>query len=446
MYDWRTDEGINIVTTTAVPRTEGSIQPRSNDYGGHERLVPREVVRSFSLLLRDVIRWVGGAGTEHLVGNLRATLATDGPESALPLDAVAGNLAARQEMRAQASTISEQLVSWVLADLAASQADQGEPVFTRSSCDGHPWTPPVQRLLMGARGGPESMQGYNQFLHQMVLLRDALLPFTNWEQVPVLVDGRGLRRLDNAREAFSVELLMRQVRATAVVDLARQVVEGEPGPQGYGFASARGTALPAVVGSDVLLASSRLLTWHAPDLPLLPRPAADVVATAVYALTDYFAAARTPVSDLAATAAVSAERTAARGAGLVEVVATPAAGPGTCSFGLHLAAAGGAVVDLGQAVRGHRYAYRAPDGKHGTNDEGVRVLDAGAVLAAPGLVWEVAGTWAVSAGHDQGLALALLGKLYPENVVLVPGRTWGDLDGVGKDGTATFLVLDAARG
>ncbi len=102
-------------------------------------------------------------------------------------------------------------------------------------------------------------------------------------------------------------------------------------------------------------------------------------------------------------------------------------------------------VDLGQAVRGHRYAYRAPDGEHSARDEGVQMLDARAVLAATGLVWEAGGTWAVSAGHNPTLALALLGKLYPENVVLVPGSTWGDLRGVGKDGTASFLVFDVAE-
>ncbi len=97
-------------------------------------------------------------------------------------------------------------------------------------------------------------------------------------------------------------------------------------------------------------------------------------------------------------------------------------------------------------MRGHRYAYRTPDGEHTARDEGVQMLDADAVLAATGLVWEASGTWAVSAGHNPTLALALLGKLYPENVMMVPGSTWGNLHGIGKDGTATFLLLDVAEG
>lgn len=430
---------------TTAPLTETPTAPRWNDFAGHERLVARDVVRSLTLLLRDVLHWTRGAGTDDLLDNLRATLATNGPESALPLDAVSGSVAARQEMGAQASTISEHLVSWVVAELAGGAGEHGQPAPTRSRCDGHPWTPAVQRLLMGARGGPEAMQGFNEFLHQMVLLRDALVPFTNWQEVPVLVgagDGTGLRHLDDAREAFSVELLVRQVRATAVVDLARRVVEGQGGPQGYGFASPHGTVLPAVVGADPLEASSRLLTWHAPGAFALPRP--DGTSTAVPALDDYYAATRTPAEELTSPRNATVDRAVAPAGGESSaLVPTPATQPGTFTVGLRPAA--GAAVDLGQAVRGHRYAYRAATGDHAPDDDGVPVLDAGAVLAAPGLVWATAGTWAVSAGHDPALVLALLGKLYPESVVLVPGGSWGALDGVGKDGTATFLVLDAAR-
>ena len=426
-------------------RTETPTAPRWHDFEGRERLVARDVVRSLTLLLRDVLHWTGGAGADDLLDNLRATLATDGPESALPLDAVSGAVAARREVGAQVATISEHLVGWVVAELAGGAGEHGQPAPTRSRCDGHPWTPAVQRLLMGTRGGPEAMQGFNEFLHQVVLLRDALVPFTNWQEVPVLVgagDGTGLRHLDGAREAFSVELMVRQVRATAVVDLARRAVEGRSGPQGYGFTSPHGTVLPAVVGADPLEASSRLLTWHAPGALALPRP--DGTTTAVPALGDYYAAARTPAAELASPsgAAVDQAGSTAEG-GSFALVPTPAAEPGTCTVGLRPAA--GAAVDLGQAVRGHRYAYRAAAGDRTAGDEGVQVLDARAVLAAPGLVWAPAGTWAVSAGHDPAIVLALLGKLYPENVVLVPGGGWAALDGVGKDGTATFLVLDAAR-
>jgi len=436
------------VPTTTTTNTGYSTSPRRDQLADSDRLVAREIVRSLAPLLHDVVRWIGGVGTDDLMANLRATLATGGPESALPLDAVAGSQPARQELRQQAATISERLISWIAADLAAliaSPDDHTEPVFTRSRCDGHPWTPQVQRLLMGPRGGPESMQGYNQFLHQMVLLRDALLPFTNWEQVPVLVDGTGLRRLDGARETFGTEMIMRQVRATALVDFARLVVEGKLGPHGYGFTSPHGTVLPTVVGSDVGTASPRLLSWHAPDSPTVPRPGTGAAATAVYALDDYFAAPRTPASAVSGPAQPQAkEATATSVARAVELVVAPGADPTTSSFGLSVSPEDIA-VDLGQAVRGHRYAYRAPDGEHSARDEGVQMLDARAVLAAPGLVWEAGGTWAVSAGHNPTLALALLGKLYPENVVLVPGSTWGDLRGVGKDGTASFLVLDVAE-
>lgn len=317
--------------TTRTTNTGKSTFPRKDQPADSDRLVAREIVSSLAPLLHDVVRWIGGVGTDDLLSNLRATLATGGPESALPLDVIAGSQSARQELRRQAATISEQLISWIEADLTAligAPDDHAEPVFTRSRCDGHPWTPQVQRLLMGPQGGPESMQGYNQFLRQMVLLRDALLPFANWDQVPVRVEGTGLRRLDGARETFAAEVIMRQVRTTALVDFARLVVEGEPGPHGYGFASPHGTVLPTVVGSDVVSASPRLLSWHAPDSPTVPRPGTGAAATAVYAVEDYFTTTRTRASALNGPAAsLAREATAANVVRSAELVATPGPRP-----------------------------------------------------------------------------------------------------------------------
>jgi len=106
---------------------------------------------------------------------------------------------------------------------------------------------------------------------------------------------------------------MRQVRATALVDFARLVVEGEPGPHGYGFLSPHGTVLPTVVGSDVVTASPRLLSWHAPDSPAVPQPGTGAAATAVYALDDYFATPRTRASALSGPAAPRAREASAAG-------------------------------------------------------------------------------------------------------------------------------------
>ena len=101
---------------------------------------------------------------------------------------------------------------------------------------------------MGSRGGPVTMQLYNEWLHQIVLLRDALLPFTNWQNVPLLVTPTGLRHTESARDSFLTELLVRQIRHTSIVDFARNVVTGTSGPAGYGFDPDGGTVLPAVIG------------------------------------------------------------------------------------------------------------------------------------------------------------------------------------------------------
>ncbi len=436
--------------TLAVSPAQDTNPQAWNSFRGQERAVARDVVPTLALLLHDVVRWTGGAGTRALLANLRATLATDGPESALPLGLVAGPLASRQEMRRQASVISHQLLGWVeddLAHIAGRRDNAGQPPSPAAAATATRGHPRCSICSWARAAAPSRCRATTRSCTQMVLLRDALLPFTNWEQVPVRVGETGLRHLDEAREAFAVELIMRQARATAVLDFARQVVEGTAGPEGYGFTSRHGTVLPAVASSDLLTASSRLLTWHAPAAVDVSQTSDCDLRTAAYDLDDYFAAPRTPVSALQALPQPRSLTGAQPGqVPSVEVAMTSAGGAGTCSFSLRVATRGqDSTVDLGQAVRGHRYAHRVPDGAHDAEDENVTLLDAGSVLAAPSLVWAETGTWAVDAARHPALALALLGKLYPENVMVAARRSWGALDGVGKEGTATFVIINAAQ-
>ncbi|MFC9119850.1 hypothetical protein ACFTXO_08680 [Streptomyces sp. NPDC057067] len=81
-------------------------------------------------------------------------------------------------------------------------------------------------------------------------------------------------------------------------------------------------------------------------------------------------------------------------------------------------------ADLGQALRGHRFAHRE-EPTEGTPPPpaagAARTADVRAILDAPGLVWTQDGEVAVEAtGQDDLAVLALLGRLYPENVVLRP--------------------------
>ncbi len=166
------------------------------------------------------------------------------------------------------------------------------------------------------------MQLYNEWLHQMsVGVRDALLPFENWEQVslPLALHGgfRGLRGLEPARDRFLAEFLTRILPHASVVDFARSLFEAA-GTRGtardgdlYGFQAESGLVLPAVVGrDDVDSAPGGLLMWH-PARVASP-PTGQTLAFR-HAFADYLAAPRSPIGppsddvDLLDEAAIVAE-------------------------------------------------------------------------------------------------------------------------------------------
>lgn len=242
----------------------------------------------------------------------------------------------------------------------------------------------------------------------MVLLRDALLPFTNWQDVPLLITPTGLRHAEPARDAFLTELLVRQIRHAGIVDFARHVVTGTSGPAGYGFETGRGTALPAVLDQPPLTAPRHLLTWRTD-------PAADDSVTYVAEVQDYYAAPRTLVEDLPPANTASGPLTARTGTG-------PVAG-GTRTARIEVTHDGTtAHVDLGQALRGHRFAHRSdPAAGDAHTDAAPRTATVWSALRAPGLVWTQAGDVTLDAtGQDDLVVLALLGRLYPENMTLHP--------------------------
>ncbi|GAA1626218.1 hypothetical protein [Actinoplanes couchii] len=351
-------------------------------------------------LLQGVADAVTGFDPEVLNAQIRATLATAGRETSLPLTASAG------EFAGQAAAIGAELAAWAgdaLARLAAAPIGfPAGPLVVRSRCDGHLLTPDATEMLMGARGGPVAIQLYNEWLHQTVLLRDALLPFANWRETPLLVTPRGLRHTEQARERFLAELLFRRVRHTSVVEYARRVVTGDGGPAGYGFDHDGGTVLPAVVDGDVLAAPRYLLRW---------RPGAGGTdATWVPAVEDYAAEGR--------TAAIGVGTATGGGPLAARITATPAK-DGVRTAVIEVTRDGATTrVDLGQALRGHRFASGGPAAGDGP------VLGAWPVLTAPGLVENTDGDAVLPAEGDDLVLLALLGRLYPENVVLAgaPGR------------------------
>ncbi len=232
-----------------------------------QALTARQVVQSLDTLFEAVCLRLGPeADREPLLQSMAATLAIAGREACLPLAALAFDDPVRRELTSQAARIGETLAAWAAKANRARVAlnhigrEKLETLELRSRCDGHLWTGKATSILTGGRGGPVVMQLYNEWLHQLVLLRDALLPFENWEQVPLplaLHGGfRGLRGLEPARDRFLAEFLTRILPHASVVDFARSLFE-PAGTRGtardadlYGFQAEIGLVLPAIVGRD----------------------------------------------------------------------------------------------------------------------------------------------------------------------------------------------------
>ncbi|WP_031046920.1 hypothetical protein [Streptomyces sp. NRRL F-5650] len=376
-------------------------------------LTAREFLTATAPLLQGVVddNALTSADSEVLEGQIHATLALGTRETSLPLLLGPDSASAARELGRQAETIGRQLASWATEALDRLLTDPvplpAGPLVVRSHCYGHLLTPPAADLLLGRRGGPVTMQLYNEWLHQIVLLRDALLPFTNWQDVPLLITPTGLRHTEPARDAFLTELLVRQIRHSSIVAFARHVVTGTSGPAGYGFEASGGTALPAVLDRPALTAPRYLLTWR-------PDPAVAETATYVPEIRDYYAAPRTLVENLPPATPTSGRLTART------LTATAADGVRTARIEVtHDGTT--AHVDLGQALRGHRFTHREDPAAGDPPD----TADAWSALRAPGLVWTQAGDVTLDAtGQDDLVVLALLGRLYPENLTLRPvGRS-----------------------
>lgn len=81
-------------------------------------------------------------------------------------------------------------------------------------------------LMFGERAAPHLMQLFNEYMHQMVLLRDALLPFQNYQEVLIPVDrkARGIRHLEGARGQFLAELLTKHTTQQGIVAYAKALL------------------------------------------------------------------------------------------------------------------------------------------------------------------------------------------------------------------------------
>ncbi|MGY0062398.1 hypothetical protein ACWY4P_38680 [Streptomyces sp. LZ34] len=395
--------------TSTTPALGGS---RWNTFPAAGTMTAREFFTGAEPLLQGVIDALQSVDREVLDAQIHATLGLGTRETSLPLAIGPDAASATRELAAQAETIGREIASWATEALDRLLTHRtplpAGPLVVRSHCYGHLLTHPATDLLMGRRGGPVTMQLYNEWLHQMVLLRDALLPFTNWQDVPLLVTPTGLRHTEPARDRFLTELLVRQIRHTSIVDFARHTVTGACGPDGYGFDHDGGTVLPAVVDTPPLAAPRHLLTWR-------PDPAAGDTATYVAEVQDYYTAPRTLIEHLPPATGTPGPITG-------RIVADPVVdGTRTARIEVTHVPPNGATarVDLGQALRGHRFAHRQDLTTHAEASGDALTAEVWAVLRALGLVWTEGGDVTVDAtAQHNTVVLALLGRLYPDNVVL----------------------------
>jgi len=419
----------------------------------------RELVRELGVLLEAIHIQLGeAADREALLENIEKSLAISGRETTLPLGALPLHDYARSELSVQATRIGEALSQWAREFDGESRGLQelGEEVLGRlifrSRCDHHLWTHEVTGMLQGPAGGPPVMQLFNEYLHQIVLLRDGLLPFENWHEVPIELKvrtSRGLRYTEQAHAEFQSIFLARPLDHKSLVHYAKSLLAPELSVAGYGFQYRWGTILPASLGSELAHAPRYLLRWY-------PVRTVDAVDSAEgrdsvafdYEFPDYYAAPRS----LLGPGSLGSQENDGRLSHIPEAhlqAAVQDSGQATIKFCLN-ADAGAYAVDLGQIFRGHRFHYQPNPVSNVASSESLAekgpVIEhhaADRVLSLPGLVTNEAGAHEVATERNELVRRALLGKLYPENVILLEHGDSDELEaalGAGKRFGAKFLL------
>lgn len=436
---------------------------------------PRQLVESFAPLLDTVVFRLGPdppnvrSSRCQLLDNLAANLDTSTREASMhfsnpDLDD------SRTEIADQARRIGRTLAQYARSHTGAVSSPD---LYLRSPCEGHLLTKPNVDLMFGPRSAPHLMQLFNEYMHQMVLLRDALIPFKNYEEVVIPIDGqaaRGMRHLEPHRSEFLVQLVTKQISQLAAVKLAQTLLA--PGilaqdalgssitSPGYGFQYAHGLVLPAVLaGGDTPF---HLLQYI--PARLVEDATGDIVFD--YRVQDYYLAPRVeifagvtatqaPASYTLDTGSHSAQRATIEVRPVVPRLASSSVAARQLELRLELDTGTSISVDVGQVCRGHRYAYMAHQSSSSVSENGSRTInheaetppvivhDALSVLLQSkeqGLVTAQGGLHVITT-QDPLISLALLGTLYPGNVVLLPkGERLEQAEKAGKGLQPKFIL------
>ncbi|KAF2638898.1 hypothetical protein P280DRAFT_519752 [Massarina eburnea CBS 473.64] len=392
---------------------------------------PRELVEGFGPLLDTVVFRLGEdppntrPARASLLDNVASNLAIDTRESSLPFQKDVPDIS-RREIKEQADRIGKTLVKW------AREASNGpfEPKLNiRSPCENHLLTQANVELMFGRRSQGHLMQLFNEYMHQMVLLRDALLPFRNFDEVLIPIDGkaaRGIRHLEPSRAQFLTTLVTKSVTQASVLSYAKAVLAPalpRTDTGGYGFQYEHGSILPAFLsGGDTHL---HLLEY----VPTKFDPSQKNILFD-YQFSDYYTA---PRPEIPAGSQVQAKdllkfpselaTPVLQKTSLGLVPSTESTGVRQLELRLEFNNGKCVGVDVGQVARGHRYAYQAlPSKEVDLPSQNAIVHSALDILLHPehGLITAEKGGVHVIPTVEPIVALATLGKLYPENVVLLP--------------------------
>ena len=387
---------------------------------------PRQIVEANAPLLEVVLHHLGPNPSESLMtpremllDNLVSNLALGTRESSITIPTRDPGTA---EMAAQAVKIGKVLIKYARN---VSDVEYDPQYVVRSPCEGHLLKPEVSNLMFGPRSLRHLMQIYNEYLHQMVLLRDALLPFENFEDVVIPIDAgpgrkRGVRHTEDTRASFLTEMMTKSVTQASVVKFAESLLAPELSTDNaYGFQYQYGVVLPTLVTGS----SSRSLLRYIPAV--LDRTEEHAVFQ--YELRDYYIADRSeiPTPEKVTSGDQSEGMLAQNGTtDLQPALISVPTGTKAARYLLFTLQSGDGTtvrVDLGQIARGRRYAYvvgHQQGASGGVAPEDVKVYSAWKVLtdSGPGLVMANGGINLIQANSNVEL-LALLGKLYPENVI-----------------------------
>lgn len=298
----------------------------------------------------------------------------------------------------------------------------------RSRCDGHLWSAPVASLLTGPRGGSDVMMLYNEWIHQIILLRDALLPFENYEEVRLVhtEEHKGMRGSERARKVFLADMVAGQVAQGTIAEMAmactaRSLQSGN----GYGFQYESGIVLPASLDTGEEH-SLHLLRYHPARV--------DMAVTELLFEYEYPAYFDAPRSKVPNTEKILQKNEWPPSTFHVPDAATYDASilaqPGSASnsrvLSLQLSFDDKCTrVDLGQIARGQRFAYLPKSATASTVSTAgglsvpAAVHNPRDILLQPGLVTSEKASVHVIPVTSPLVALALLGKIYPENVILM---------------------------